>query len=281
MDCALGFWFTDTHLNDVWFDDMTIVNVGDFVAPSGGEGVWFSRLAGDRHTFRRNNFSSLFESTGSNNQAYIMVPDTSSPWHERICISENTFDSNNQQCYGLGVFYDTDLAVIESNLIVNCISIGVGFKTDNRRQSIRGNWATGAGKLYDCIGFQAAADTGNAEISWNFGDGGDEPFIINEGMDGAVNNFYYIRNTTTMPFFVRGWDDASYGDIYFTDNVVVSSGSVVYDSEFTVDATKMIESGNLVNTTETNFLSTTTGLLIDSYVSQNATKGQNDLAGLK
>lgn len=125
----------------------------------------------------------------------------------------------------------------------------------------------------------SGAGEGNAEISWNYADGG-YPFDHNYGTNGAPNNFYYIRNTGTAPFNIREWGDPSYGDVYFTDNVVVSATSALYVNEGSVDTDKIIESGNLINTTETSFLDPTTGLLIDGFVGQNDTKGHNGLGGL-
>ena len=280
LDCAVGHWFCDSAFDNICFDGFEIVDVGAYVSPSGGEGVWFSRLAGSYHVYRRNTFSSINESTGPNNQAYIMAPFTRADYWG---VSESYFDAQDKECYALGVFYDSHLAVIESNEIVNCIGIGVGFKTDNGSQSIRGNKASGVGgKLYDVLGFVGDAGSGFAELSWNYGDS-ENAFYMNEGFFGAPNDFYFIRNSSTAPFYIRTWDEPSYGDIYFTDNVVVSSTGELYtfESGRVVDEAKVFEDGNLINTTETNFIDTSTGLLIDSFESQNETKGHNSFGGLK
>lgn len=280
LDCSLGFWFTDTYIADIYFDDFEIENVGAYPSIV-GEGVWFSRLDGNRHVYRRCNFNSIFESSGPNNQAYIMQPFQNELQGFYWGISENYFDAQNQECYALGVFYGSKKCIIESNEVVNCIGIGIGIKINNSGYAIRGNKMAGSGKLFDpAMEVSSSPIEGNAELSWNYGNGG-AAFEINFGQDGAVNPIYYIRNTATSQFQIVEWNDPSYGDIYYTHNAIISPTGALYTTTNGVDSGKIVATDNLINTTATGYLDTNTGLLIDSYASQNNTRGHNGLAGLK
>lgn len=278
FDWGSVYLFADADCSNMYVDGMSHINVGDHAADGGG--VFAFRTFGDNITFRRNDFSDIRDMTGSYNQAYIMsVSSDGNTKRNNWSITENTFDGNNANAYAVCCLYDTQNAVIESNLVSNSGNIGVGIKTRNDATTVRGNWAEGTSNLYWLYNEFGAG--GNHEVSWNFGNASaGNSFTYNHALATSALPAHVIRNTFLESTYYRELVTAN-ALVSETDNVIVSSDTNNASTENGIDFTRLIQSGNLVNAAEANFVSPTTGLLISTYVSQNANKGQNGLGGLK
>jgi hypothetical protein len=276
MDAGTAYIFADATCNNFYWEGFTHINVGNHAA-NGQEGVWVARLWGDNITVRKNIFADINNITGSNNQAYIMATDISPGFNDYWSFSENDCDGSSANAYAL-VTYSCNKLVVESNKISNVGNIGIGVKHINKFVAVRGNWGEGANRLYWLYN---ESGIGDFEVSWNYGNTtAGQSFMYNGVLGLLTNPVHIIRNTFLDSLYYR---QVQSGDtmIYETDNVIVSVDALGHTTEFGIDESRITKSGNLINASETNFVSSVTGLLTDSYVGQNATKGANTYAGLK
>jgi len=278
QDFSNGYIFADADCSNFYWDQFRCIDVGQFVAGADSGGVYVARLTGDNVTFRRNTFVDIADNIGSHNQAYIMSIDIGASTHDNWAITENWADGSDANAYALCILYSTLKIAIESNEIVNAGNIGIGPKTSNSKVYIRGNKAEGTGKLFWIYNSSA----GLHEVSWNFGtsSGIGKSFTYNHKLQTATSSSYMFRNTFMESMYYKEVVTAN-AILYETDNVIVSTETYGHETGEGIEESRITKVGSLINSPAANFVSPTTGLLIDSYASQNATKGHNGLAGLK
>ena len=278
QDFSNGYIHADADCSNFWWDDFTCTNIGLFVAGADSGGVYATRLYGDNITIRRNIFLDIADNIGSHNQSYIMAVDIDPATNDNWSVTENYSNGNDANAYALFLQYATVHAVTESNEIVNCGNIGIGVKHGCYQSYTRGNKGGGNGQIFWLYN---ELDNGGHEVSWNWGDSDNNyAFTYNYAQTVLPESCYFFRNTWLQSMYYREILTGS-AIIYETDNVIVSAFTYGHETGETIDESRITKVGSLINAVEVSFVSPTTGLLIDSYASQNADKGHNSLAGLK
>ena len=272
FDMTSIFFFGDADCSNFYVDGINHTNVSQ--SPL-GTSVFAYRVAGQNMSWVNNSFSGIADTVGANNQAYVMVPAGAA--RNNCAFVNNVCDGNSANAYATAVLYDTVNFVFEANTVTNVGNIAFGVKAGNTGCSIRGNISSGAGKhawLYNEGGGSAH------EVSWNYISSTDnDAYHVNQAsiyLLTAPN--YAIRNTFVgdcVYFSIEGTDAIQYE----INNVVVSSQPNNRREGGDVDGSRISITDNLVNATTTSFIDIATGLLIDSFASQNDTRGHNGVAG--
>lgn len=278
QDFSQTYMFYDADGTNTYWDRMDAINVAAY-SVGGVDNIFAFRVGGSNVTFRRSTWKGLADHAGSYNQSYIMCP--AGTKRNYWSISENDFDGNSANGYASFVGYDMFKAVAESNHIDNMAGIGIGWKKDNAFCAARGNYLESTESGAKGLWAYLALDSGDFEYSWNFVDTPSaKPYTVNDSNSLPTGPVYAIRNSFTASTNYAK-TAVGYPNYYETDNVVISSEPNNYTASNNDNPSIIVQDGNLVNVTETDFLDTSTRLLIGSYAGQNAFKGSNGMAGLK
>lgn len=278
LDMSDAHIFYDAIGTNTFAENIVLQDCGQNIAPGGDDfGVFGFRLTGDHVNFFNVRGTGIADLPASTNQSYVMM--TAGTQKENLCIKACNFDGNNANAYAPCILYDTNEATCESNLVTNCGNIGFGYKDDNLRACVRGNWASGSGnpRLYWMYG----PEYNENEIAFNVGIGGAGVYQQWTSVGPNMTGTTYVHHNTFVGYAQIANMSPSSENIFMQNNVWITTQANAVQFTFNVTSeAALVREGQLI-LADMSDVDAETMLLINSLAAQNATVGHNGFAGLK